>query len=309
MKKLIAIMLAACCLVGCARQAIAPSPFPQEYDTAVAGADEQPPLPVLKCIYYEQHTFFSALASPQSYEFSGDIRAGMVPHHLLASDMITGFFGAAADMNYDRVIIVAPSHFPERCRSDVVTALADWETPFGKVTAARDIIENILADKTLRAENNPAAVEFDHGVAGLVPFVKYYFPDAEVAVCLLANKLSQERLAQAVQLLGDAAAEGRTLLLASIDCSHYLGADEAEIRDRETTAAIEAFDYEKIRRFNDSNVDSPQTLEVLLRYIQREGLSLAQLDNSGSQHKLPYGSSHPAYADGVTSYMVYAAGN
>ena len=281
----------------------APSPFD---DNIYSFSEKEDMLPLLDCIYYERDSFLAAVTSPPTYPVSGEVTAGMLPHHLLASDMIAGLF-AATSGDYDQVLIVAPSHFPENCRSDVVTAMADWKTPFGNISAAQDIVSSILADELLQADNNPGAVEYDHGVAGLIPFIKYYYPDAEVAVCLLSNRLSREKRERAVQILGNAAASGRTLLLASVDCSHYLTPAEAKLRDEETAAAIESFDYEKIRRFTDSNIDSPQTLEVFLRYAERNGLTLQQFDHSASHHKLPYGISHPIYYEGVTSYFVYAA--
>ena len=307
--RLILIILAAVLLTACTQRqdpaSYAPSPFEDIYN--VHSAELSPPLPLLNCIYYEHDRFLPAVTAPPKYTVNGVVLAGLVPHHLLASDMIAGFFAAVNNKNFDRVLIVAPSHFPENCRSDVVTALADWETPFGISLASREIIGLILGDELLQAENNPAAVEYDHGVAGLVPFVKYYLPDAEIAVCLLSNNLSVEKRTQAVQLLGDAAEFGRTLLVASADFSHYLTPSLSELRDAETATAIEAFDYERIRRFKDSNIDSPQTLETLLAYTERRGLSLSQLDHSSSNQKLPFGDSHPIYYEGVTTYFVYAA--
>ena len=108
---------------------------------------------------------------------------------------------AAQEQPYDTVILVSPSHFPENCGSDVVTATAGWNTPYGPLAADRSVADALLQDAVIAAEDNRDAVESDHGAAGLVPFVRRYLPEAKLVVCLLSNRLSRERLAQVQRVL------------------------------------------------------------------------------------------------------------
>lgn len=263
----------------------------------------------MDCIYYDRAVYTQAIHKPNVYEIEGRLTGGMIPHHLLAADMIAGFFTLAAQQEkpYDKVLIVSPSHFPENCSSDVVTATADWNTPYGILKTDRAMTNAILENPLIGAENSAKNVEYDHGVAGLIPFVKYYLPDAEVSVCLLSNRLSQKRLEE-VQRVIKAQSQGQNILvLASADCSHYLTYDAAKKRDIETAAAIEGFRYEQIMGFSDSNVDSPQAVTTFMTVAQAQGSRLVQLDNSISSDKLPHMLDNPIFFEGVTSYYVYGA--
>ena len=51
---------------------------------------------LLKCQYYNQQDFSRSLRVAKAYEAPQKIMAGIVPHHLLASEMIASFFEAAA---------------------------------------------------------------------------------------------------------------------------------------------------------------------------------------------------------------------
>ncbi len=266
-------------------------------------------LPTMRCLYYERELFLSAMSAPGEYSVSGGLVAGMIPHHLVASDMIAGFMrlAAAREGGYDTVLILSPSHFPENCGRDITTALAGWETPFGSVSCDEELTQVLLGNPGYSAENNPAAMEADHGVAGLVPFVRYYLPGVKIAGCLLSNRLDRSELKVFREVVARLCKERRVLLIASVDCSHYLLPEEAAVRDGETALAIEAMDFERILSFDDGNIDSPQAVTTLLETVRNSELSLVPLDKGSSAQRLPYSDSNPVYRDGVTTYQVYAA--
>ncbi|MBC8545697.1 AmmeMemoRadiSam system protein B [Clostridiaceae bacterium NSJ-31] len=294
---------------GCGAQAAIPGEvLPPQVESASEGsaASESPAQKPMECRYYERETCEAAMAAPRAYTGAGRLTAGMVPHHLVAADMIAGFFSLAAaqEQPYDTVILVSPSHFPENCGSDVVTATADWNTPYGSLATDRSVADALLQDAVIAAEDNRDAVESDHGAAGLVPFVRRYLPEAKLAVCLLSNRLSRERLAQVQRVLLEQQENGRTLLVASADCSHYLMPDEAARRDGETAAAIESRDFERLLTFGDANIDSPQAVTTFLCAAQGNG-DVVRLDHSSSAEKLPHAMGNPIYDEGITTYFVY----
>ena len=270
--------------------------------------DADPSYPLLRCLYYDGQVE-KGIADPCRYEISGRLAAGMVPHHLLASDMIAGFFELAARQEepVDRVLIVSPSHFPENCTGDLITARAGWETPYGKVAPDEEMIRAILEDPAAAAVKEPEALEADHGGAGLIPFIKYYLPNARVTVCLLANTLSTRQLEAFQAVVLEQMEKERILVVASADCSHYLTPEEAALRDAETAQAIETMDFPRIFSFGDGNVDSPQSVSTFLRAAEALGTEPVQLDHASSPDKLPHAPSHPRYQDGITTYSVYAA--
>lgn len=278
----------------------APPPAPPP----VAAPSEQM---ILSCAYYDRESFYAAVTAPPLYSPGEGLQAGLVPHHLVASDMLAGFFNAAAGGGYQRVVVVSTSHFPQQCAGDVVTGIAGWATPHGDLRGDEALPRALLSNRDIAAVAQPSALERDHGVAGLMPFIAYYLPGVRVSAALLSNRLSQERLEAVTGELLAACADGKTLFVASADCSHYLTAEEAALRDLETIAAVEGLDYRGISRFTDDNIDSPQALTLLLRLAEQRNLSLSLLDHSDSAQKLPYAAAHPAFDEGVTTYLVYGA--
>lgn len=266
-------------------------------------------IPRLRNLFHEPNLFAAGNAAPAVYELSGRLTAGMVPHHLLASDLIAGFFLLAAQSHaiqpYDGVLLVSPSHFPENCNSDAVTALAGWSTHLGSIEPDTALVEGILADPVLAAENNPKAVEQDHGAAGLTPYIRQYLPDLPLAVCLLSNKLSDERL-RAFQDTMVAVIEGRNVLvIASADCSHYRMPDEAALHDLETIEAVTKSQRARLLAFDDRNIDSPQAVTSFLRAAQATGGTVTLLGQSSSGKQVPELPIDPR--EGVTTYLVFAA--
>jgi len=307
MNKRLYCVLALVLLSACTSPANVPEPSPIILPVAESKTNNS----LLNCIYFDRELFAQGLSSPCKYELDSakTLTAGMVPHHLLAADMIAGFFSLAAQQkdSYDTVLLISPSHFPEKCSSDAVTATADWNTPYGILKTDIELVEALLSNETIGAENSSDAVEYDHGAAGLIPFVRYYLPKAKVAVCLLSNKLSQQRLDEIQRVINEQRKDKNILLIASADCSHYLMPHDAEKHDKATAQAIQSFDFAQIMQFSDSNLDSPQAVTTFLSAAQASGAVLKQLDHSSSAQKLPHAISNPIYDEGITTYYVYAA--
>lgn len=299
------ILLAALC--GGSGPLLAASPPASEATLPPPAA--QSALPRLRCPPYDRESFLSAVTAPPAYEGAASPRVGIVPHHLLASDMIAGFFALAAKEEdaYDTVVILAPSHFPEVDDAPILTADALWRTPHGDVQPASEPIALLTGNPLLAARNNPAALENDHGVSGLIPFAAHFLPGAQVVPVLLSPAVTPEQLAELQSILTGWCRDRRTLLLVSVDFSHYLTEPEAELRDAETAAAIAQRDMGRIRAFTDANVDSPSALATAIQVADALSLELTQLDHSSSPRKLPLRSTNAAFRDGITTYFVFAA--
>ncbi len=263
----------------------------------------------LPCDYYDEETFRRSVTLAEAYPHEGTLCAGVVPHHLLAGEMIASFFAAAAkDGPYDTVLFVGPSHYPTG--AGAVTTRSGWQTVFGPVENDLPLTASLLGDRTLAARVDDENMRLDHAVSGLIPYVGHYLPGAKVSALLLENGLSPARVQAAAERAAAAvSAEGkRVLLVCSIDFSHYLMPQEAVLRDEETRRAVEAFDYKTIAHFTDSNMDSPQTMAVFLRSAEAQGVwEVMVFDHSSSDRILEVSSSDPAYREGTTTYFILGA--
>ena len=307
----VAAMLLVASASSCAAQKGSSALLPVHTEYIQNSASQAEPQVRLNTLFYDKDTYARAILAPQKYEGEGRLTTAMLPHHLLAADMMTGVYSLAAKNSdsYDTVIIISPSHFLENCNSDIVTTTAGWNTPYGAIDADILVVETLLKNKLLSAEDNSSAVEKDHGVSAHIPFVRHYLPKARVAVCMVSNKISQEKLTELWRVLTKLCVNKRILLLASVDCSHYLLPDAAAVHDKETAKGIEAFDTAKLLSFTDSNIDSPQAVTSFLAVVKARGDTLKQLGHSNSTNYLPHSITNPIYDSGITTYFTYGAFN
>lgn len=195
----------------------------------------------------------------------------ILPHYLLAGPLIAGAVSALPAAP-ERVVIIGPDHL-NRASAPAVVSRAAWKTPYGMV--APDPAAATLPESVARNDEAPFAVE--HSVSTLVPFIKKSFPDATVLPVLVNGRLSA---AQEAALADAVPVDDRTLVIASVDFSHYQPDRVARFHDRTSIAALSHADPALV---GDLEIDSPEALRVFLRIMQRRGaLGVTVLANKNS---------------------------
>ena len=223
-------------------------------------------------------------------------RALILPHHWLVGDLIVdGLRDLAATADYQRVVLVGPDH-PNAGASPAATSERAWDTPFGVVETDRAAVHRLLGMGVVRRDH--LLIEHEHSVAGLVPAVAYFLPHARILPLAVRNDIRAAEatvLAEAVATLAD----DRTMIILSIDFSHYLTPREARRKDSETLRVLRGLDSARVRRFGADHLDARGAgmvaLEAMRRVHAREFVLRANTD----------GGALPGYDGGVvTSYIV-----
>jgi len=208
-------------------------------------------------------------------------RAVVVPHHWLAGHLIlSSLRDLRAGGEYDRVILIGPDHI-RAAGAGAATSDLPWETPFGLLRADPESVSRLSAAGAARVE--PDTLSHEHSVAGIVPAIAYYLPDAEIVPLALRGDLDIGQVRALARALAPLLDDG-TIVVASVDFSHYQSAAEARARDAETLAAMEAMDSRAILSFGDEHLDSPPTIALLsemMRLLHRGEFTLRQHANSG----------------------------
>lgn len=230
----------------------------------------------LDCLYFAASDFSTHTAKAKTYGAT-TLSAGVVPHHLLAGELIASFFKTAGETGerYDTVILLGPNHKGEG--ADISTTACSWKTEFGTVECDEDAVAEIMACKTLDARIDNDILQNDHAVSSLVPYVKYYLPDVKVVTILLTRRVTLEQTKSIALMLDSLAPNKKCLVVGSIDFSHGLPAEQANLRDKETQKAILASDLARIKQMPNKNLDSPETLCAILYYMQQRGAPTATL--------------------------------
>lgn len=251
----------------------------------------------LSCRYYDRRDFMASVSSvsKEQEEAAFDSIGGIVPHHLLAGNMISDFFYQLSLSSPDTLIVLAPNH-RKLGTSGVHTSKLSWGTEFGMLDANSDIVDDLI--KFFKASQNSTIMEEEHSISSLVPYIKYYMPNVKIVPILLhGNNTKQESLALGEKLAEYASDNSGVSIIASVDFSHYLDAKTAKKMDIVTLEAIEAYDIDSVYAMDNDNLDSPPSVIALLSAM--EGLNssdLVVLDHGNSSDITGGG------ADYTTSY-------
>jgi hypothetical protein len=211
-------------------------------------------------MFYEAKTFDAAVSKKQNLDIAGDIKAIVVPHHLLASEYIAGLMAESANEGIKHVIIIGPNH-ENIGQTVIVSALAKWKTVFGYVESNEKLVLQLLAD--YEEISNPDAFSIEHSVGAMAPFVKYYLPDADI-VPIIINSYAGHKDALKLADWLDKNITQDTLIIVSMDFSHYLNKTQAEKNDEYTADLINNRDTKTIATLNNDYMDSPVSLATIL---------------------------------------------
>lgn len=229
--------------------------------------------------FYNQDVFYTALEQLKLKKYPEvKIRGAVIPHHLVPAYMIAGLMSELAKDPPRHIILVGPNHY--EVGGMMVTARSGWLTPFGSIDVDQDLVKELVDNKVVVDD---MAIANDHSVSGLVPFIKYYLPKAQVTPIILSSRLSLEELDSLIKLLNNYKRDD-TVIIASVDFSHYLTSQEAEKKDVETLKVVKEKKYSSLLAMDNDHLDSPKSLVLLMKLMDLDKtnqLTVMDHNNSG----------------------------
>jgi len=186
------------------------------------------------------------------------ISAGVTPHHLIVKDLIENFFGYISSKEKpETIVLLAPDHFQagDILGNNFITISPNTQKFYGMKTD-RFLIKG-LSSKINLIFNTPS-IRLDHGITDLMPFIKKHFPNAKIAPFIIPFNISLEETNQfAISL--NSLASSKTIVIASVDFSHYLPDSAAKFHD---VASIRTLINFQKTNFKKLDVDSWQALYI-----------------------------------------------
>lgn len=199
------------------------------------------------------------------FKIDGRVVGAILPHHDLAGDMIAEFLSILADHQLvERFIILAPNHH-DIAIEPAISTLENWQTHLGQVETDQKNVEQLAINGLIAYD--PENFQMEHSIKVLLPFIEYYFPQAKVVPIIFTSQQTNQAsflLAENIFPLLD----GKTVVINSLDLSHYLPLNQAEINDQLTLAAINNKNYELINSLNSDYLDSPDSLNTMLKVME-----------------------------------------
>ncbi|NLT94464.1 MAG: AmmeMemoRadiSam system protein B [Clostridia bacterium] len=193
------------------------------------------------------------------------IYGAVVPHHLLAYEMIAEVFNHLRDQEPPLIVLIGPNHNNQGER--IITSTWGWQTPFGTVEPDREAIADLVATSLVKVNNEIFSQE--HSMGNLMPFLKYFLPEAKVVPIVFHHDLKKEEGIILSQVFSRLVEEREGIIIASVDFSHYLTNKEAQEKDRETLRIIENRNIAELLKLGDDHLDSPGAMMTLLLTMDR----------------------------------------
>jgi len=233
--------------------------------------------------FFQADEFYQAILpnKEKNNNFSKKIYGAIIPHHLLASFMIADLFSVLQEQGPDLIILVGPNHF-EKGDSKVISAEEDWETPFGILESAKDIVQNLKKAKLI--ETSGSILTDEHSISGIVPFIKYYLPQTKILPLIFSIETNEQDIEKLNYILEKFFNPNEAVVIASVDFSHYLMKEQAGEKDKITIKALEDFNYMPIFYMNNDYLDSPASIICLLKIMENfkaKNLKILNHTNSG----------------------------
>lgn len=203
-------------------------------------------------------------------------KAIIVNHHLLASEFIAESFNTIATDAPVTVLLVSPNHFNSG-KADVIASSAKWQTPYGILDPDPATVKNLSDAGIASIEEEP--FEKEHGVSGIVPFIKKSLPNARVVPVIFRDHMTPDQ-AKDVADKYYATLPNNLLIVGSFDFSHYLNSRAADFHDTNNLEVLENFDFSKIYNLD---TDSRPGLAFFMELLKDYGYQdFHLLENSNS---------------------------
>jgi poly-gamma-glutamate synthesis protein (capsule biosynthesis protein) len=177
------------------------------------------------------------------------VRAGIVPHHFLARDLIAAFFQGLASPGVPQVFLVGPDHFRSLSGTGLLfaTTLLPWRTPFGALEPDRELLKQLLAGNDAPVRDR--AFRREHSIWVLTPFVRRAFPRARLIPLVLRDSKDYQRFRELGAVLARLADPG-ALLVVSSDFCHGGSEEDAARLDATSLALLDSLAPNDIARIN-----------------------------------------------------------
>jgi len=217
-----------------------------------------------------------------------NIASGVVPHHLLAEEIMDDFFSYISSQEKPETIaILSPDHFRSgiliKNNSFITITLDSDDKDFKNLKIDTFLLERLVKETEMTSKNS--AVITEHGVTVLLPYIKKYLPGTKVLPILIPADITKEQVTHLVKTI-DVNAPSHTIIIASVDFSHYLPLRIAEFHDVKSIRVLLNFEEEN---FKNIEVDCWQALyaaRLFTKLRQKEAPHIIAHKNSTDFSKL-----------------------
>lgn len=195
-----------------------------------------------------------------------EIKAAIVPHHLLASRMIADLFVHLSQQpDLETLIVIGPNH-DGTGQGDAITTMLDWETPFGTVPGNTELTQDLLRLGILSQE--PTIIENEISVSAMMPFISYYLHDVDVVPIIFKSTVPWEQINRLAAFLAKPMLGDDVAIVAAVDFAHDVSAMQGLENNHYALRLIENQDVDRLLQLGNDYLDSAPSIAFLLGAIE-----------------------------------------
>jgi AmmeMemoRadiSam system protein B/AmmeMemoRadiSam system protein A len=172
----------------------------------------------------------------------------IVPHagYIFSGQICADGFKQIANQKYDVIVVLGTKHTNSDMEKISLYPGDGFRTPLGVAPVEKNIISLLKKADPTDCTLDKSLHESEHSVEVMVPFIQVVFPKAKI-VPIVVGSQDMQTCVRFGQALAKVIKNKQALIIASSDLSHYPSAQDANIMDRETLAAIAGLDPAKFR--------------------------------------------------------------
>lgn len=205
------------------------------------------------------------LALTYKKDIPAQVMGGIIPHHLLVSPLIAAFFEELPKQKIKTVILIGPNHY-NLDDPHITVSRGVWKTVYGDLNPNNELINKLEENKVVVVNEKTFGTE--HSIYGITTFIKRSLPNVTIVPIIFKSYTSKEECNKLAEIINQNI-DDETIVVASVDFSHYLSSTQADVYDQQSLEAIQSFNIDKVFSFNNTkNFDSPPSLYTLLKVMQ-----------------------------------------
>ena len=189
------------------------------------------------------------LSKASSEPVQGEVIGLVVPHAgYMYSGQVAAFgYKHLQGTNFKRVILIGPSHHVG-FKGIAVDLQSGYRTPLGTTPVDKDFVNELLGTSS-QIRSLPDAFTREHSLEIQVPFLQSVLKEFSIVPLLMqvSDDVTCATLAEGLSKTIKKK-QGKTLILASTDLSHFHSGDKAKLLDHHFIEGLRAFDPKGLLR-------------------------------------------------------------
>jgi len=199
---------------------------------------------------------------------AGKIFGMVLPHHIpTATSLLFEYYSKLKHQDVSTFVIIGPDHI-DASPFPVTATLKNFSTPYGSLFNNIEITKKLIKEKIAGNQEEPFLSE--HSIASQLLFISYLFPKANIVPIIMRSDVSARDATYLGKRLSEIV-DDKTVIVASVDFSHYLEKTQARTVDHVNGLILRDLNLDLANNFE---ADSAQSLIAFMSAMKEKKAKL-----------------------------------